>query len=1248
MSYNFLFSSTNVRGLGSDLKRKEIFIWLHNRNFDISFLQETHSTADTEKAWQHQWGFSNSIHFSHGTSDSRGVAIVFKRGVDVIVDRTWRDRDGRCLMLEVRLQELQAVLVNLYSPNTVGEQIEFFQRMRVAITVFNQNQLPVIIGGDFNVVFDHDLDKSGGRHFPRTAVVRCIRDIQSDWELMDAWREQNPLTRQYTWQQSHPLVKCRLDYWLIPVHLLIQIAACQISRAPCTDHKSVVFRIQGPHFQSRGPGIWRLNTTVLQHEQYQEEIRSKIEAALAETSDWNAGQRWEYLKMTMRNASMQYCAKLNSIRLKRKLELQSMIDQVDVMGDAASVADLEIMARAKQELEVLLEDDARRAILRSKVRWLAYGEKPNKYFLGLEKRNSIRKCILKLVTAGGEEITDSKRILQAAQEHFNQVYTRQSVSPQARMTWFDQLAGHDPHGLGDAARDQLDRPLEEWEYSNATKQMASGKAPGRDGLPAEWYRTFWRNIQEPFLASVNESIVSGELTPSQKQGVITLLPKPGKDTTQLSNWRPITLLNCDYKILAKALATRLKPYLSNVINVNQSGFMAGRYIGENIRLAIDIIEFLHASRNETGLLLSLDFEKAFDSIDWEFMFLALERKNFGPSFISMVKLLYQGSNSEIVNNGHVSGRIPLGRGIRQGCPLSPYLFIIAIDYLATALTNHPEVRGVQIRGNEYLISQYADDTTLFLEGTRAAEAALEVLDEFGQVSGLKLNKAKTQCLGMGPLPSAVAGPAGIHMVQEVKILGITFAYDSLVMLDRNFNDKLVRLQKTMEDWSHRHLTLFGKVLVWNQLLGSQLVYSLMNVPVPETVWKNLKVTIRKFLWDGHPPKVRHEVMIQPVCAGGVKAPDIPTTMIGLRLSWLKRLLRNPSAPWTKIGFQALDAVGGLPFLLQCNFDLQLLGVHLPQFYAAILDVYRWARPSPICEVNSCDVLAMQLVCNNRFVLIGGRSIYYEWLREGPLSYVTSWFDGEGRPRPWRELAELTSGRLTHFLYIQVVSAIPRAWRQMIAVGVGAPSLLAPQPDMVKGAKKRYIVSRRGTPAGQLRWCVLYPGVVTWSWSSIWRLPAELGVLNKIRILQFKLLHRILASPSKLHLWGKRDSGECYACGAEMDTIDHMLALCPWSRRIWSDIFQWFEREEEVTINWTTEQILFGIVQTVHSAPVTRHLNTIILLAKYYLYSQRKSESFVISAVGFSFVLKRYLLQQWHVSLAIGKQVYFEELWQRYL
>src|SRR6185437_16198270 len=109
-----------------------------------------------------------------------------------------------------------------------------------------------------------------------------------------------------------------------------------------------------------------------------------------------------------------------------------------------------------------------------------------------------------------------------------------------------------------------------------------------------------------------------------------------------------------------------------------------------------------------------------------------------------------------------------------------------------------------------------------------------------------------------------------------------------------------------------------------------------------------------------------------------------------------------------------------------------------------------------------------------------------------------------------------------------------------------------------------------------RWCVLYPGVVMWFWSSIWRLPAELGVPNKICILQFKLLHRILASPSKLHLWGKRDSGECYACGAEMDTIDHMLALCPWSRRIWSDIFQWFEREEEVTINWTTEQILFGI------------------------------------------------------------------------
>jgi hypothetical protein len=151
-------------------------------------------------------------------------------------------------MLDVHLKELHAVLVNVYSPNTVGEQIVFFHRIRVALTIFNSQQLPVLIGGDFNVAFDPNLDKAGGSNYTKRSVVNEIRLIQADWNLVDCWRELHPYT---------------LDCWLIPGDLMQQIEDCWIRNLVLSGHKTVVFQIKGPYHRSRGPGIWRLNSMVL-------------------------------------------------------------------------------------------------------------------------------------------------------------------------------------------------------------------------------------------------------------------------------------------------------------------------------------------------------------------------------------------------------------------------------------------------------------------------------------------------------------------------------------------------------------------------------------------------------------------------------------------------------------------------------------------------------------------------------------------------------------------------------------------------------------------------------------------------------------------------------------------------------------------------------------------------------------------------------------------------------------------------
>ena len=134
--------------------------------------------------------------------------------------------------------------------------------------------------------------------------------------------------------------------------------------------------------------------------------------------------------------------------------------------------------------------------------------------------------------------------------------------------------------------------LTEEECYNALKEIKNDKSPDSDGLTVEFYKTFWDDIKKTFIESINYSFIHGHLTDFQKQSIISLIPKPNKDTTILTNWRPISLLNVDYKIATKAIANRITKTISSIIAPSQTGFIKGRYIGENVRLIFEIIEYL--------------------------------------------------------------------------------------------------------------------------------------------------------------------------------------------------------------------------------------------------------------------------------------------------------------------------------------------------------------------------------------------------------------------------------------------------------------------------------------------------------------------------------------------------------------------------------------------------------------------------------------------------------------------------------
>ena len=219
------------------------------------------------------------------------------------------------------------------------------------------------------------------------------------------------------------------------------------------------------------------------------------------------------------------------------------------------------------------------------------------------------------------------------------------------------------------------------------------------------------------MNSINESMNVQSLSTSQRQGILNLIPKQGKDLKELKNWRPISLLNQDYKYMARLLAERIKPLLPDLISTDQNGFVPGRFIGYNIARILNLIDICNEDNIE-GVLLNIDFEKAFDCVEWDFIYETLAFLGFPKKLIDMIKTLYNGIQSCVTNNGHQSQFFTLGRVVRQGCPLSPYLFVIIGQILNLYIKYKSTIIGIKARGMDYTISQYADDTSLAVKCNR--------------------------------------------------------------------------------------------------------------------------------------------------------------------------------------------------------------------------------------------------------------------------------------------------------------------------------------------------------------------------------------------------------------------------------------------------------------------------------------------------------------------------------------------------
>ena len=475
--------------------------------------------------------------------------------------------------------------------------------------------------------------------------------------------------------------------------------------------------------------------------------------------------------------------------------------------------------------------------------------------------------------------------------------------------------------------------------------MEPEKSPGTDGLPPEFYQMFWSEVSKPLIEALNYGFEIGQLSISQKRGIIKLIPKKSEELYYVKNWRPLSLLNCDYKIATKAVAIRPKTHLHKLINNDQTGFLRGRFIGENIRLIDSVINYTSVKKM-LGLLLFLDFEKAFDTLEWSFIQKTLISFGFGPSIVQWFKTFYNNTESCILNNGWASNFFLVHRGVRQGYPLSPYLFILSAEILAKAIRKCVDIRGLLVKDTEIKLSQYADDTTLILDGSeKSLSEALKILQSFEKVSGLSLNSKKTQALWIG---SCAGKREKLRPKKDfnwqntkVKALGVWLSTDPEITAKLNCVEKMEKMRNCLGCWTVRRLSLIGKITVLKSLVASHVIHLLSPLQINSQIIKQINDLFFDFLWSSKGDKIERNIITQNSGNGGLRMIDIKSFNKALKSVWIRKNLDESNKGKWKLFFDAeLEKLGG-ETVFRGNLDkkdTKKLANNLSPFLKEILEI----------------------------------------------------------------------------------------------------------------------------------------------------------------------------------------------------------------------------------------------------------------------------------------------------------------------
>jgi len=1191
-----------VRGLNENNKRRKVIRWLLDTKGDIIFLQETFCTEKLAPSLSASWP-GCSVHAVTDSPHSRGVSVLFSKKYNVNIIDKHTSSDGRLLLINIELNNKTMTVINVYANNTETKRKGLFKKLEKWVNKYAKYKENIIVAGDMNCCLRRQ-DRSNDTHLTDKSR-NILENVCMNINVKDAWASVTP-DPGYTYKDKRHEMKSRLDYIFVNRSVKLCSEDVNISVCPCVpDHNAVIMKMR-IYCNTRGPGYWIMNNQLLDNQEFNIEVERIINDVRTKYNNMNHSFVWETIKICIKEMAIKMSVK-NARKNKADKEcLQKELDHLNLKENEDCVNS----RRRKQEIENRLSEmynkEAQGAQLRSKAKYVETGEVSLKYFKDLEKVHQMNNVIECIEKDDGELVCENESILNECVQFYTCLYTSQRIENDVIDNYVRQTV---MPMLTSTEKEICDQEITEKEVYEAVISLKNNKSPGIDGLTPEFYKKHWENLKTPFMCMLKEAYEKNELPTSLNQSVLTLLYKKG-DRKLLKNYRPLSLGTYDYKILAFVLAKRLQQVIKSVVHTDQSAYIKGRYIGLNARFIADFYDYCEKYDKE-GIILSLDYEKAFDRLEWNYMYKVLEAFNFGPNMIKWIKIMYKQPIIMVKNNGWLSEPIATQRGIRQGCPASALIFILAIELMALNIRANSHIKGIKIGDSERKLAQYADDSTLTLTTIESIGASLDTVNKFCEISGMKLNMQKSEGIWLGPFRNNPKCFNGIKFTNEpIRILGLYIGHDVQKCHDENWLRKLNRVKNCIHVWKSRKLTLFGKVQLLKSLALSKLVYSLSLLHVDKAIVKDITKCFHSFLWNTT-DRIKRNTLIARYNVGGINMVDVDCMVQGLKAAWIPRLLRayeSESILNIYLQMYKLD----LNIILNGNISKDIMlpdNVWLPLFYQQCITSFNSCKTDKY-SVNVHDFLKQPIWCNKLFTFKGKSLCYPNWIHSG-FVWVKDFVDNSGNfvtgdyvyqrlicKRNWiceyktmKKVIKKQSSKFQCMFYAKYENIS----KQIIITNNDVMNVILDQKckffyDILVETKKcrsyveQYWRKKLGKEMPENVWEKVYM-------NRIHKLPD-----NKLREFMYKFFHRLLPNRATLYKWKRVESPICPIC-SKTENIEHIYFECKCIKPLWEAV----GAKMNIDLNWN--KIICGYLEDIAVHKIRNLIFTIVMYARYKIWSK---------------------------------------------